>query len=87
MDFSDHDPIPASVDPTDAANAAGTFYKNSLTVGARGSLGKLINWMIRAFMFDEARGQTWINHNIEEVGNFESFLPQLYAAEATTITA
>lgn len=31
---------------------------------------------------DEARGRAWIQHNVEEVGNFESFLPQLYAAEA-----
>jgi hypothetical protein len=65
----------------------GTFYKNSLTVGVRGALGKAINWMIRAFTFDEARGRAWIKHNIEEVGNFESFLPQLYAAEATKIPA
>jgi hypothetical protein len=65
----------------------GTFYKNSLTVGVRGALGKAINWMVRAFTFDEARGQAWIKHNIEEVGNFESFLPQLYAAEATKIPA
>jgi hypothetical protein len=36
---------------------------------------------IRALAFDEARGRAWIKHNIEEVGNFEAFLPQLYAAE------
>ena len=61
------------------ATETGTLYRNSLTVGAEGIIGKLINWAIRAFKFDEARGRAWIKHNIEEVGNFESFLPQLYA--------
>jgi len=37
--------------------------------------------LIRALAFDQARGRAWIKHNIEEVGNFEAFLPQLYAAE------
>ena len=59
----------------------GTLYRNSLTVGARGIVGKLVNSVIRTFMFDEARGRAWIKHNIEEVGNFEAFLPQLYASE------
>jgi hypothetical protein len=59
----------------------GTVYKNSLTVGAKGLVGKLVNWVIRTFVFDEARGHAWIKHNIEEVGNFESFLPELYAIE------
>jgi hypothetical protein len=59
----------------------GTLYRNSLTVGARGILGRLINPLIRRLVFDEARGRAWIKHNIEEVGNFESFLPELYASE------
>lgn len=62
--------------------ASGTFYRNSLTVGAPGMLGKLVNPLIRRFAFDEARGRAWIRHNIEEVGNFESFLPHLFAAES-----
>jgi len=60
----------------------GTLYRNSLTVGAQGKFGALFNWVIRTFLFDEARGRAWIKHNVEEVGNFESFLPNLYAAEA-----
>ena len=62
----------------------GTLYCNSLTVGAPGWLGRLINPLIRRFAFDEQRGHAWIRHNIEEVGNFESFLPRLYAAESTS---
>jgi hypothetical protein len=46
-----------------------------------GLVGKLVNWVIRTFVFDEARGRAWIKQNIEEVGNFESFLPKLYAIE------
>ncbi len=60
---------------------AGTLYRNSLTVGAPGIAGKVLNPIIRSLAFDEARGRAWIKHNIEEVGNFEAFLPQLYAAE------
>jgi hypothetical protein len=52
-------------------------------VGATGLVGRLINPLIRRFAFDEARGRAWIKHNIEEVGNFESFLPRLYASEAS----
>lgn len=32
----------------------------------------------------EARA--WIKHNVEEVGNLESFLPQLHTAETATAT-
>jgi hypothetical protein len=66
---------------------AGTNYHNSLTVGAQGIVGKLVNPVIRAFMFDEARGRAWIKHNIEEVGNFETFLPKLYAIESRVETS
>lgn len=56
----------------------GTGYKNSLTVGFRGLLGKLLNPLIRRLVFDEARGWAWVKHNVEEVGNFEFFLPKLF---------
>jgi hypothetical protein len=64
------------------AVAQGTIYTNSLVVGAEGVLGSIVNPLIRALAFDEAQGRAWIKHNIEEVGNFEAFLPQLHAAEA-----
>lgn len=59
----------------------GTLYRNSLTIGIKGFLGKLVNPLIKKFVFDEERGHAWIKHNIEEVGNFESFLPELYSQE------
>lgn len=58
--------------------AGGTKYVNSLTVGVCGVLGRFINPLIRRFVFDRKRGDAWIKHNVEEVGNFESFLPKLY---------
>ena len=59
----------------------GTIYKNSLTIGFKGRSGKIVNPLVRRLFFDEERGRAWIRHNIEEVGNFEFFLPKLYAAE------
>lgn len=59
----------------------GTRYANSLTVGFRGLVGRILNPLIRRFLFDEERGRAWIKHNVEEVGNFESFLPTLYTLE------
>ena len=64
------------------AVASGTRYHNSLTAGAQGFFAPLINPLVRMFVFDEAHARAWIKHNIEEVGNFESFLPQLYADES-----
>jgi hypothetical protein len=29
-----------------------------------------------------ALGEAWIKHGIQEMGNFENFLPQLYEREA-----
>jgi hypothetical protein len=68
----------AQMDYTFAAVAGGTLYKNSLSIGLKGCLGKFLNPLIRKFAFDEKHGNAWIKHNIEEVGNFEFFLPQLY---------
>lgn len=60
----------------------GTRYVNSLTVGLAGAWARPLNALIRRFVFNAARGRAWVQHNIEEVGQFEQFLPQLYAAEA-----
>lgn len=64
--------------------AGGTKYVNSLTVGFRGILGRLVNPLIRKFVFDRKRGDAWIRHNVEEVGNFEFFLPRLFAENAVS---
>jgi hypothetical protein len=59
----------------------GTKYRNSLTFGIKGRRGRIINPSLRRLFFDEKRGRAWIKHNVEEVGIFEFFLPQLFAAE------
>jgi hypothetical protein len=59
----------------------GTLYKNSLTAGVEGHslLARFMNAFVLPRVFSSDKGQAWIRHNIEEVGAFESFLPQLYA--------
>ena len=61
--------------------AEGTKYRNSLTFGVKGRLGRVVNPLLRKLFFDRKRGAAWIKHNVEEVGNFEFFLPALFAAE------
>ena len=64
--------------------AGSTRYKNSLTAGAKGStlIAKFINAVVRPRVFPHNFGEAWLQHNIEEVGAFESFLPGLYATYA-----
>jgi hypothetical protein len=59
----------------------GTLYENSLTAGVEGNslIAKFVNAFVLPRVFSREKGQAWIRHNIEEVGAFESFLPQLYA--------
>ncbi len=63
--------------------AGGTRYENSLTVGISRlprRLRRLNRTLLqRAGVFDEERGRAWLKHNVEEVGNFEHFLPRLFA--------
>lgn len=58
----------------------GTLYENSLTVGSSGPAPArfLVNRFVRRRLFPEEMGQAWLKHNVEEVGNFEYFLPELY---------
>jgi hypothetical protein len=55
----------------------GTRYEDSLTVGVSGM--RLLNRLVLPRLFPEEKGRAWQLHNIEEVGNFEHFLPALYA--------
>lgn len=56
----------------------GTLYKNCLIIGGKSKLPKWVFRLIELFFFDSRHGLAWIKHNIEEVGQFESFLPELY---------
>lgn len=59
-----------------------TIYKSQMIVGTNNKLfGRLFNSFIRPYFFNEEMASAWLKHNIEEVGNFEFFLPELYADE------
>jgi hypothetical protein len=60
----------------------GTLYRNTLTIGFEGRLGRPFNRLVRSRVVHKTFGEAWIKHNIEEVGNFEFFLPALYASRS-----
>ena len=59
----------------------GTRYENCLIIGSTAPWYPLVRPLIRTFGFTEGQGVAWHRHNIEEVGMFEHFLPQLYHLE------
>lgn len=66
-------------------HAAGndTIYISRMVVGTDSfPMRYIFNTCVRPFVFSQAMGDAWLKHNIEEVGNFEFFLPQLYAEAA-----
>jgi hypothetical protein len=69
----------ARMDYSFEAVEGGTRYHNSLIVGFSGWWGRVFNPIIQSVAFSDAKGAAWIEHNVEEVGNFEAFLPALYA--------
>jgi hypothetical protein len=44
----------------------------------------LFNRVIRPRVFADAKARTWFKHNVEEVRNFQFFLPELYARHASS---
>lgn len=57
----------------------GTRYESELVVGTDWPLlGGPVNALLTTCVFTEDVGRAWIKHNVEEVGNFEFFLPDLY---------
>jgi hypothetical protein len=64
------------------AAGGGTRYVSDLRIGVNNLFGKyILNPIIRKKVFTIAMGRAWLRHNIEEVGNFEFFLPTLYWTE------
>jgi hypothetical protein len=61
----------------------GTLYVSRMHVGMKvGLCRSLVNRWIRRRLFTNAMGMAWLKHNVEEVGNLEFFLPDLYRAHA-----
>jgi hypothetical protein len=77
----------AAMDYRFEAVPGGTRFVNSLTVGLASWWARPLNGLIRRFVFDNARAHAWVRHNVEEVGQFERFLPGLFATEAASPSA
>jgi hypothetical protein len=64
----------------------GTLYRSRLVIGSTlPGIGKLINAAARKRASET--GKAWLRHNVEEVGNFQFFLPQLYAEQPLSASA
>jgi hypothetical protein len=60
----------------------GTLYRSRMLIGAKHWLiRKVFNRLLRPKVFSDDMGRAWLRHNIEEVGNLEFFLPELYMAQ------
>jgi hypothetical protein len=58
----------------------GTIYRSRLLAGPSVPLiGKLLAAVVKRFALTPDLGRAWLKHNVEEVGNLEFFLPELYA--------
>lgn len=61
------------------AMPGGTRYHSRMQVGVESWPGRyVINPLLHRWLFTRAMGYAWLKHNVEEVGNFEQFLPNLY---------
>jgi hypothetical protein len=62
------------------AAPTGTRYESRMLAGRDTLFGKLLlnRGLLPWLVIDDAMGQAWLRHNVEEVGNLERFLPQLY---------
>jgi DAPG hydrolase PhiG domain len=61
--------------------ADGTLYENRLLIGGAAGWRRSLSPLIQTLGFNAERGNAWLRHNIEEVGLFEQFLPDLYQQE------
>jgi hypothetical protein len=60
----------------------GTLYRSKMLIGMEHWLmQKVFNGLLRPKIFPDEMGRAWLKHNIEEVGNLEFFLPELYLAQ------
>lgn len=59
-----------------------TIYKSKMVIGtSKLYLSKIFNPYIRPLFFTKEMATAWLKHNVEEVGNFQFFLPELYDEE------
>ena len=62
--------------------ANGTLYRSRMLVGVEHPwlLPNVTNPVLQRQVFPEAMARAWLKHNVEEVGNFEFFLPECHAS-------
>ncbi|TDD14431.1 hypothetical protein E1218_33060 [Kribbella turkmenica] len=61
------------------AARGGTRYVTRMTIGDSTPLGRVVlNRLAHAKAFHRAKLTAWIKHHIEEIGNLENFLPDLF---------
>jgi hypothetical protein len=61
------------------AARGGTRYVTRLTIGDTTAAGRLaLNRLAHTRAFPPAKLEAWIRHHIEEIGNLENFLPDLF---------
>ncbi len=72
-------PVPglARMEYAFTAVPGGTRYENCLLIGGPSALARLVTRLL----LPGGHGERWIRHNVEEVGAFEQFLPELYYRE------
>ena len=57
-----------------------------MVIGAPGIFGRLLfNPLIGKRILAGRQADAWVRHHVEEIGNLENFLPQLYCAETAAI--
>lgn len=57
----------------------GLAYRSRLIAGSTIPVfGGILNRVVKQKVFTPAMLERWLQHNVEEVGNFEHFLPRLY---------
>jgi len=58
----------------------GLEYRSRLIAGSTlPVIGRILNLIVKRRVFTPAMLERWLQHNVEEVGNFEQILPPLYA--------
>ena len=70
---------------TFTAVEGGTLYESKLVLGLDVPVVRVLaNALIRNFLMTDDQAKGWFVHNVEEVGNFQFFLPDLYAEHHRT---
>lgn len=58
----------------------GLVVRNLLTVGVeKGLLKPFVNRLIIPWLYYEDKNYAWVLHSVEEIGNLENFLPEIFA--------